>query len=85
MGAVGRIVAKLFGADPKPELNEDLLRLDHFIETGTPARDALTPRAGLGSPDASMRARVHQPVGKSQPKVNSLARLFRRFGRSRAG
>ncbi len=39
-GALGHVVAKLFGADAKTELAQDLLRLKHYIETGVPARDA---------------------------------------------
>jgi uncharacterized membrane protein len=39
-GALGHIVAKLFGADAKTELDEDLLRLKTFLETGTAPRDA---------------------------------------------
>jgi uncharacterized membrane protein len=39
-GALGHGVARLFGADPKTELDEDLLRLKSFIESGKPSRDA---------------------------------------------
>lgn len=45
-GALGHIVAKLFGADPKTELDEDLLRLKSYLETGTPAHDAARSRTG---------------------------------------
>jgi len=39
-GALGHIVAKLFGVDAKTELDEDLVRLKTFLETGTAPRDA---------------------------------------------
>lgn len=39
-GALGHAVARLFGADPKSELDDDLLRLKVFLETGKPAHDA---------------------------------------------
>lgn len=34
-GAVGHAVAWLFGADPKREMDEDLVRMKHLIEEGT--------------------------------------------------
>jgi uncharacterized membrane protein len=39
-GVLGYLAAKVFGADPKTELEEDLVRLKTFIETGVPAHDA---------------------------------------------
>lgn len=39
-GVLGHAVAKLFGADPKTELDEDLMRLKSTLETGKPPRDA---------------------------------------------
>jgi len=39
-GALGHAAAKLFGADPKSELDQDLMRLKATIETGQPPRDA---------------------------------------------
>jgi uncharacterized membrane protein len=39
-GAVGHAVARLFGKDPKSELNDDLMRMKVFLETGRRARDA---------------------------------------------
>jgi uncharacterized membrane protein len=38
--ALGHIVARLFGADPLTEMDEDLMRAKSYLETGTPARDA---------------------------------------------
>jgi uncharacterized membrane protein len=42
-GPIGHAVAALFGADPKSELDDDLLRLKVFLETGRAARDAAAP------------------------------------------
>ncbi|MGH8179887.1 MAG: SRPBCC family protein [Steroidobacteraceae bacterium] len=39
-GALGHAVARLFGADPKSELNDDLMRMKVFLETGRRAHDA---------------------------------------------
>jgi uncharacterized membrane protein len=39
-GVLGHGLAKLFAADPKRELDEDLLRLKTFVETGTRPHDA---------------------------------------------
>jgi uncharacterized membrane protein len=39
-GAVGHVVAKLFGADPRSEIIADLLRMKSFIETGHQPHDA---------------------------------------------
>jgi uncharacterized membrane protein len=47
-GALGHMVAKLFGADPKSEMDQDLVRMKHFLETGQPPRDAAAPY-GAGS------------------------------------
>jgi uncharacterized membrane protein len=39
-GAIGHLVAMLFGADPKKEMDEDLMRMKSFIETGQVPHDA---------------------------------------------
>lgn len=39
-GAIGHLVAVLFGADPKREMDEDLKRMKSFIETGQAPHDA---------------------------------------------
>lgn len=39
-GVFGHVVAKLFGADPKTELDEDVLRMKTFLETGKAPRGA---------------------------------------------
>jgi uncharacterized membrane protein len=42
-GALGHVVAKLFGSDPKSEMDEDLRRLKTALETGNLPRDAAQP------------------------------------------
>jgi len=42
-GAFGHAVASLFGADPKSEMDADLLRTKSMIETGRPPHDAARP------------------------------------------
>jgi uncharacterized membrane protein len=39
-GAAGHLIASLFGADPKTEMDEDLARMKTFLETGRLPRDA---------------------------------------------
>jgi len=39
-GALGHAIAELFGADPKHEMDDDLMRMKTFIETGTKPHDA---------------------------------------------
>jgi uncharacterized membrane protein len=39
-GLIGHTIAKMFGTDPKTELDEDLVRLKTFLETGKTPRDA---------------------------------------------
>jgi uncharacterized membrane protein len=43
-GALGHALARLLGADPKSELNDDLLRMKVFLETGRRAHDAAAAR-----------------------------------------
>jgi hypothetical protein len=40
-GALGHVVARIFGADPKTKLDADLLRLKCFLESGKPPRDSV--------------------------------------------
>jgi uncharacterized membrane protein len=47
-GAIGHGLATLFGADPKHELDADLLRVKTLLETGHPAHDAARPWKGIG-------------------------------------
>jgi uncharacterized membrane protein len=42
-GALGHAVATIFGADPKSEMDSDLLRMKTMIETGKPPHDAARP------------------------------------------
>lgn len=44
-GALGHVVARLFGADPKSEMDGDLARLKTALETGHLPRDAAQPVA----------------------------------------
>lgn len=53
-GALGHVIAKLFGADAKTELDEDLMRLKSFLETGIEPHDAAAHRAAA--------KRSHRPV-----------------------
>ena len=39
-GALGHSVAWLVGADPKRQMDDDLMRMKTFIETGAPPHDA---------------------------------------------
>ncbi|MGH9768472.1 MAG: SRPBCC family protein [Blastocatellia bacterium] len=43
VGAVGHALAKFFGADPKSEMDADLLRMKTMIETGHAPHDAANP------------------------------------------
>jgi uncharacterized membrane protein len=40
VGAIGHAIAKAFGADPKSEMDQDLMRMKAMIETGTVPHDA---------------------------------------------
>jgi uncharacterized membrane protein len=44
-GAVGHAIARLLGADPKQQMDEDLIRMKTYIETGIPPRDAAAQQA----------------------------------------
>lgn len=45
-GAIGHALAKMFGVDPKSEMDEDLMRMKSFIETGHLPHDAAQKAAG---------------------------------------
>lgn len=48
-GVLGHAVAAMFGADPKSELDQELLRLKSYLETGKTPRDAAsTTPPGVG-------------------------------------
>ena len=57
-GVLGQGLAKLFGVDPKKELDEDLMRLKSFLETGKRARDSAvrTPGSHAASEHAASEA-----------------------------
>lgn len=61
-GALGHLVARLFGVDAKTDLDEDLLRLKTFLETGVPPRDA----AARKPPAAEI---VHSAEQPAQPAM----------------
>lgn len=42
-GVLGHAVAELFGVDPKREMDDDLMRMKSFIETGVHPHDAARP------------------------------------------
>ena len=48
-GALGHAVAALLGADPKSEMDADLMRMKTMIETGRPPHDAARRALGKGS------------------------------------
>lgn len=55
-GAVGHVIARVLGRDAKTQMDEDLMRVKSFLETGTLAHDAAARRAG---PTAEEAARLH--------------------------
>lgn len=56
-GVLGHAVASLFGADPKSDLDEDLVRMKTLIETGRTPRDAAQPlRAPASAPSGVGRS-----------------------------
>jgi uncharacterized membrane protein len=42
-GALGHVVAHILGADPKRQMDDDLLRMKTLLETGRPPHDAAQP------------------------------------------
>jgi uncharacterized membrane protein len=65
-GVVGHAVASLFGADPKTELDEDLLRAKSYLETGKPARDAAVRGAPLSQETYTMEQEGDADVSESE-------------------
>jgi uncharacterized membrane protein len=43
IGAIGHTLAKIFGSDPKSEMDADLVRMKTYIETGRLPHDAANP------------------------------------------
>jgi uncharacterized membrane protein len=54
-GVVGHAVAKFFGADPKTEMDDDLMRMKAAIETGRAPHDAAAWRSQGDEPPAQVR------------------------------
>lgn len=52
-GVLGHAVAAMFGRDPKREMDEDLMRMKAFIETGITPHDAALSGQHFGSAAAS--------------------------------
>jgi hypothetical protein len=76
-GVLGHAVAALFGADPKQDMDDDLLRLKTFIETGITPHDAAersvnqrrrktTHRLQSPAAEEQGRERRAEPVNVSQ-------------------
>jgi uncharacterized membrane protein len=42
-GLIGHAIAEILGVDPKSEMDDDLIRMKTFIETGKPPHDAAQP------------------------------------------
>jgi uncharacterized membrane protein len=45
-GALGHVAARLFGSDPKSEMDEDLARVKTMLDVGHPPHDAAQPIVG---------------------------------------
>ena len=58
-GVLGHAVAWLLGADPKHRMDDDLLRMKTYIETGRIARDAALASKGDRREEAAPRAPTH--------------------------
>lgn len=58
-GALGHAVARLFGADPKHQLDDDLLRMKTYIETGKPPHDAAVRAAQQAPQSGEAPAPIH--------------------------
>ena len=53
-GAVGHVIASLLGSDPKSQLDDDLMRMKSYLETGVIPHDILRRRGMAG-----VEARTH--------------------------
>jgi uncharacterized membrane protein/osmotically-inducible protein OsmY len=67
-GMLGHAAAALFGADPKSEMDEDLIRMKTLIETGRTPHDASQPlqprrRRALSGGPVPRQARESRPSG----------------------
>ena len=61
-GAVGHAIARLFGTDPKHQMDDDMLRMKSFLETGKLPRDAAEHKAEI-PPALKEEAREHGGAG----------------------
>ena len=52
-GVLGHLIAELFGVDPKHEMDDDLMRMKSFIETGVYPHDAGQHVAAMHAPAIS--------------------------------
>lgn len=51
-GAVGHLIARLFGTDAKSRMDDDLMRMKTFVETGVRPHDAAAKAAAAPQPTA---------------------------------
>ncbi len=59
-GAIGHVIATIFGANPKREMDQDLLRMKTMIETGHAPHDAAQPiRSASRSGGSTRSATIH--------------------------
>jgi uncharacterized membrane protein len=65
-GAVGHAVTRLLGADPKHQMNDDLLRFKSFLETGKMPRDAARRVTEIASSREARTARNRTVFGGTQ-------------------
>lgn len=54
-GAVGHAFASLFNGNPKRQMDEDLMRMKEYIETGIPPRDAAQPSQSAQSAQSTQQ------------------------------
>lgn len=72
-GATGHIIARLFGADPKTQLDQALLRTKTFIETGRLPRDAALHAPAEMSPRATTAESPNMAGGDSGTETRPLS------------
>src|SRR5262249_17966841 len=59
-GAIGHAIATIFGASPKREMDQDLLRMKTMIETGRAPHDAAQPMRGTSyNVESTLRPNIH--------------------------
>jgi uncharacterized membrane protein len=65
-GALGHGVARLFGVDPRKEMDEDLLRLKTFLETGRRPHDSAARKHGKRAESAPTLRAPPEPIDAGQ-------------------